>query len=54
MQIIILIFIGSDDCAFVNYHEQLKKWIKPGIEADKEVFLATIERVREKLDCLIF
>ena len=41
-------------CAFVNYDAQLKKWIKPGIEADKEVFLGTIERVREKLDCLIF
>jgi AbiV family abortive infection protein len=41
-------------CAFVDYDNQLKVWIKPGIETHKGVFLATIERVREKLNGLSF
>ena len=41
-------------CAFVGYNDQSKIWIKPGIEADKETFLATIDRVREKLNGLSF
>lgn len=41
-------------CAFVNYDDLLKCWIKPGIETHIEVFLATIEKVREKLNGLSF
>ena len=41
-------------CAFVDYNDQLKSWVIPGIEADKEVFLATIERAKEKLKGLSF
>ena len=39
-------------CAFVDYDDQQKGWIKPGIETHKEVFLSTIEKVREILDGL--
>jgi AbiV family abortive infection protein len=41
-------------CAFVDYDDQLKSWIKPGIETHKDVFLASIERVKDKLNGLNF
>lgn len=39
-------------CAFVDYNDITKCWIKPGIDTDKEVFLGSIERAKEKLNQL--